>query len=79
MIVFQRSKIIATVAGLFLMFLSFGAAETLTLQQGVNGYSGCMDSWYGARTNGMSWAQDMKENFGKSPHLIVDSDNFSPT
>jgi hypothetical protein len=54
--------------------VGFSAAngETISLQQGVNGYSGCQDSFVG---NG-GRKDDRNVNFGINEFLVLNSDQY---
>ena len=53
-------------------YIAHGAS--VTLQQDVDGYAGCTDSYIG---NG-GYADDSSANFGTSPTLILNSEHYNP-
>ena len=48
-------------------------AATITLQQGLNGYSGCQDSFV---TTGAYSEDSAGVNYGINPFLIINSEHF---
>ena len=73
----MKSKLLSgLICSLIIVVCSSTSGETVTLQQGVNGYSGCEDSWFGTRVWASSY--DLRENYGTASHLIVDADNYRP-
>ena len=63
----------AVIAALALGSAVTTEAASITLQQGLNGYSGCIDSFI----NSGGFLDDQCENFGLNPFLTVNSSQFN--
>ena len=71
----KQTIVVLVLAALGLLGSNIGRAATITLQQGVNGYSGCKDSFVTVTPN--YYSEDVAGvNYGINRFLILNSEHF---
>ena len=71
----MKSKLLSgLICSLIIVVCSSASGETVTLQQGTGEYSGCSDSY----TAASGWSDFVDTNYGNSPTLLVNSEQYNP-
>ena len=64
-------------AVVFLMMVGISAlADTITLQEGLNGYGGCQDSFYSTEKAGNVRDSSPASRFGLDSFLMLNSEHY---
>jgi len=70
----KQTMLVFVLTVLGLLCSSIGRADTITLQQGLNGYSGCKDTFV---TTPGSYSEDgAGVNYGINRFLILNSEHY---
>ncbi|MFC1499251.1 hypothetical protein ACFLS1_12390 [Verrucomicrobiota bacterium] len=63
----KKAVIVICFCLIILLTAIWGQADTITLQHGVNGYSGCIDTYVASKEN---------NNYGETPSLLFEYETY---